>query len=257
MIKVLISKYDYIFYPIVLVILMLLGWDVSIRIFDIPQYLLPSPSSVVLSMNSDLLYHSWITLQESLYGFLIANFLGFCVAVLFVHYRPIELSFFPLAIALKTTPLVALAPLLVVWLGTGMSSKVVASALICFFPVLINSIKGLRSIDSESLELFKTYKASKKEIFWKLRLPTSLPYVMSALKISSSLSIVGAIVGEFVGANAGLGYVVLVSSYHIDTDIMFSAIISAALIGLIFFFILDYADKKLIFWHQEEKNNAM
>ncbi|PCM43250.1 ABC transporter permease [Marinobacter sp. ANT_B65] len=244
-------RYDALLYPLVFISLLLVAWEVSVDIFKIPAYMLPAPSDVLDAMDSDLINHTWVTLQETLWGFLIANIAGFFVAVMFVHFRPVELSLFPVAIALKTTPLVALAPLLVVWLGTGMASKIAASALICFFPVLINSVKGLRSIDAESDELFRTYQASRREIFWKLRLPASLPYVMSALKISSSLAVVGAIVGEFVGANAGLGYVVLVSSYHLDTDVMFSAIFAAAFIGLTFFWILEAIDRHFIFWQQE------
>lgn len=245
------KRYDSLIYPVAFIGALLAAWELSIHAFEIPAYLLPAPTDVIDAVDVDLFKHSWITLQETFWGFLIANIAGFVVAVLFVHFRPIELGLFPAAIALKTTPLVALAPLLVVWLGTGMASKVAASALICFFPVLINSIKGLRAIEAEGDELFRTYQASRSEIFWKLRLPTSLPYVMSALKISSSLAIVGAIVGEFVGANAGLGYVVLVSSYHMETDVMFSAIFAAAFIGLAFFWILEAIDRHFIFWQLE------
>ncbi|GIQ70625.1 ABC transporter permease [Xylanibacillus composti] len=237
-------------YPLGFALVFVLLWELAVRALDIPLYLLPAPSSVIAAVDANLGSHMLVTLMEALVGFLIANVLGLLTAIIFVHSKPIEKGAFPLAIALKTTPLVALAPLLVVWMGTGYSSKVVASMLICFFPILVNSVKGLKAIEYEAWELFSTYKGSKWDMFWKLRLPTSLPYVMSALKISSSLAIVGAIVGEFVGANKGLGYVVLISSYHMDTPVMFSAILASAACGLLLFWTIAWIEKKLIFWQR-------
>ncbi|WP_435170696.1 ABC transporter permease [Paenibacillus glycanilyticus] len=239
-------------YPISFALGFILLWELAVRLFHVPVYLLPAPSAVIEVMDGSLSSHMLVTLTEALAGFVLANILGMITAVIFVHSKSIEKGAFPLAIALKTTPLVALAPLLVVWMGTGYSSKVVASMLICFFPILVNSVKGLKAIEHEAWELFSTYKGTKAEIFWKLRLPTSLPYVFSALKISSSLAIVGAIVGEFVGANKGLGYVVLVSSYHMDTPIMFSAIIASALCGLLLFWGISWLEKKIVFWQRAD-----
>ncbi len=240
-------------YPISFAIALLILWEIVVRVFSIPVYLIPAPTAVLAEINESLLSHALVTLFEALVGFVLANILGFLTAVIFVHSRPMERGMFPLAIALKTTPLVALAPLLVVWMGTGYLSKIVASMLICFFPILVNSVKGLKAIEHEAWELFSTYKGTKWDIFWRLRLPTSLPYVMSALKISSSLAIVGAIVGEFVGANEGLGYVVLLSSYHMDTPVMFSAIIASAACGLLLFWSISWLERKLIFWQRVDE----
>jgi NitT/TauT family transport system permease protein len=240
-------------YPIGFAACFLIIWELAVRTFAIPVYLLPAPTKIVSVIDVKLGSHMMVTLMEALVGFVLANILGFITAIIFVHSKPIEKGVFPLAIALKTTPLVALAPLLVVWMGTGYSSKVVASMLICFFPILVNSVKGLKAIEFEAWELFSTYKGTKWEIFWKLRLPTSVPYVLSALKISSSLAIVGAIVGEFVGANKGLGYVVLVSSYHMDTPIMFSAIAASAACGLVLFWTIGWFEKKFIFWQRVDE----
>ncbi|MGO4537363.1 ABC transporter permease [Paenibacillus sp. 2TAB19] len=247
------KKTKEIMYPVAFALGFILIWELAVRLFDIPVYLLPAPSAVLTVIDGSLASHMFVTLMEALIGFVLANILGMITAVIFVHSKPIEKGIFPLAIALKTTPLVALAPLLVVWMGTGYSSKIVASMLICFFPILVNSVKGLKAIEHEAWELFSTYKGTKLEIFWKLRLPTSLPYVFSALKISTSLAIVGAIVGEFVGANKGLGYVVLVSSYHMDTPIMFSAIIASALCGLVLFWGISWLEKKVVFWQRTDE----
>jgi NitT/TauT family transport system permease protein len=168
---------------------------------------------------------------------------------MFVRFRTLEQGLFPIAIAVKTTPIVAVAPLLVIWLGTGWWSKIVAVILICFFPVLVNAVKGLKAADAEYRELFQTLGATRSQEFRKLRIPYCLPYLFSALKISSSLAIVGAIVGEFVGATQGLGYLIMVSSAHLETATLFAAIAAAALAGIILFYVIGWAEERIIFWH--------
>jgi NitT/TauT family transport system permease protein len=218
-------------YPAVLLVVVVVAWQAAIRLLAVPEYLVPAPSAIAGAFEG-------------------ANVLALLAAIAFVYCPPLERSFFPFAIALKTTPLVALAPLLVIWLGTGLGSKVVASMLICFFPTLVNGVKGLKSVEREAAELFASYGATSFETFWRLRLPSSLPYVLSALKISTSLAVVGAIVGEFVGANQGLGYLVLVSSYHMETPAMFAAIVCAAAIGLTLFWAVGVIEARLVFWQK-------
>jgi NitT/TauT family transport system permease protein len=170
--------------------------------------------------------------------------------VAFAHSRTLEQGLFPIAIAIKTTPLVAIAPLLVLWMGTGLWSKVAAAALICFFPVLVNTVKGLKAADAEYFELFKSMNASRWKEFRKLRLPFCMPYLFAALKISSSLAVVGAIVGEFVGASSGLGYLILVSSSHLDTPILFTAIFASALTGIAMFHAINWIEARTVFWQK-------
>ena len=221
------------------------------RVLSIPQYLLPPPSAIavdfVSSINS-LLFHAAVTLWEAFLGFLLANALGVLVAIAFAYSKTLEKGLCPFAITLQTTPIIAIAPLLILWFGNGIASKVAAAAFIAFFPAIVNTTRGLKSIDNETLDLFKSLSASKWQIFSKLRFPTALPYIFSALKISTSLAVVGAIVGEFVGANKGIGYIILISSYHLEIVKLFSAVIAAALIGIIFFWIVSFIEKKVIFW---------
>jgi NitT/TauT family transport system permease protein len=191
-----------------------------------------------------------VTFSEALMGFVIASVLASAAALLFVRFRTLEKGFFPIAIALKTTPLVALAPLLVLWQGTGLWSKVTAASLICFFPVLVNTVKGLKAADAEYFELFKSLGASRPQEFGKLRIPFCLPYLFSALKISSSLAVVGAIVGEFVGATQGLGYLIMISSAHIETPTLFSAIFASAAAGLVLFYAIGAAERFVVFWQE-------
>ncbi len=239
--------------PILFFVGILLVWQILVLLFNIPEYLLPKPTSIIseiITNFSSLLTHTGITMFEAIIGYIIANLIGFSVAVIFAHSKTIEKGFYPYAIALKTTPIIAMAPLLVLWFGTGLFSKIVAAALVCFFPILVNTVKGLGSVDSDALDLFKSYSASKWQIFTKLRFPNSLPYIFSALKISTGLAVVGAVVGEFVGASKGIGYVILVSSYHLETTTMFAAIIMSALAGVLFFWLISILEKKFIFWEE-------
>ena len=177
--------------PLVFFVLLTCVWEAGVYCFHIPKYLLPAPSLVATTLVAGLpvfLRHAAITITESLAGFLIANILAFVLAVIFAHSKAAERAILPCAIGLKTTPIVALAPLLVLWLGTGIISKIAASALVSFFPMLVNATKGLESIEPEAMELFDSLSASPWQIFVKLRLPSCLPLVFSALKISSSLS---------------------------------------------------------------------
>ena len=244
-------------FPILFFVTILATWEIFVMIFAIPEYLLPKPtkiiSEIILNFNS-LLRHTIITMIEVFFGFLIGNVLGFLGAVIFAHSKTIEKGLYPYAIALKTTPILAIAPLLVLWFGTGMISKIVAAAVVCFFPILVNTVKGLKNIDDEYLDLLRSFSASKYQIFTKLRLPNSLPYIFSALKISTGLAVVGAIVGEFVGAKEGIGFVILISTYHLETATMFAAIIMSALGGILFFYLINLIERKIIFW-QKTKNS--
>jgi len=239
--------------PLLFIAMALVLWEIVVRVLHVPAYLLPAPTAILAAVDLDLLRHLLVTLAEAFIGFAIASALAFTAALLFAHSPTMERGLFPIAITLKTTPLVAIAPLLVLWMGTGWWSKIAAAALISFFPVLVNTVKGLKAADAEYFELFRSMHASAWQEFTKLRIPYCLPYLSSALKISSSLAIVGAIVGEFVGATQGLGYLIMVSSAHLETDALFSAIFAAALAGIALFHLLGWAERRLIFWRRLEE----
>jgi NitT/TauT family transport system permease protein len=228
-------------------------WQTSCVVFSIPQFLLPTPLSIaqeIAANHRDLLFNTWITCQEAALGFLIANILALALAVCMVYIKNLDKAVMPIAIALKTTPIVAMAPLLLLWFGTGMLPKIMAAALICFFPVLVNSIKGFNALLENEEDLFRIYSASKTQLLLKLRFFRAAPFIFSALRISSSLAIVGAIIGEFVGANHGIGYVILVSSYHLETVRMFAALVMAAVAGVVFYGIISLFDRKILTWVQ-------
>ncbi len=238
--------------PLAFGLLLLVAWQALVMILHIPEYLLPAPTAIAATFDRALAVSFAVTFVEAFAGFLIASVLAFAIATLFVRFRTLEDGLFPIAIAVKTTPIVAIAPLLVIWLGTGWWSKIVAAILICFFPVLVNTVKGLKAAHLEYRELFETLGASQGQEFRKLRIPYCLPYLFSALKISSSLAVIGAIVGEFVGATQGLGYLIIISSAHLETATLFSAIIAAAFAGIAMFYVIGFAERRLIFWSSGE-----
>lgn len=239
--------------PILVSFGVLVIWEFVISITNYPEYLLPRPSvifSALVANFDSLLYHTGITLFEAVVGFVIANILAFFIAVIFTHSKIIEAGFRPFVVALQTTPIIAMAPLLVLWFGSDIGSKIAAAALVSFFPTIVNGVKGLETIDEDALDLFKSFSATRRQIFAKLRLPNSLPFFFQALKTSATLSVIGAIVGEFVGANRGIGYIILTSTYHMETVKMFTAIIMSAAAGMLFYGIVSIIEKKIVFWQK-------
>ena len=236
-------------YPGLFTVLLVGAWGAAIRVFRIPDYLLPAPyrvAQLVIIHFELFIAESAITLEEAILGFLLGASCGFVSAVVFFYSRPVELAIYPYAIALKTIPLVAVAPLLTIWFGTGLLGKVVMASLLCYFPVLVNTALGFRSVDRLQLAYFRSLAASPVQTFLLLRLPACLPYLFSALRISCTMSLVGAIVAELTGSNRGLGYQILASSYRLDTPRVFAAILCSGIIGIAFFGLIVLIERSVI-----------
>lgn len=204
------------------------AWELWVRAKDVPAYIMPPPSAVVLRLivDAELLgEHAAVTLSEILLGFAVGSGFGFVCACLMGYSRTAERAIFPFVVSSQTFPKEALAPLLLVWLGFGIAPKVAVSALICFFPVVVNGVRGLTSVDPLALDLFRSLSATPLQVLIKLRLPHSLPYFLAALKMAVTLSVIGAVVGEFVGASAGLGYLIQVANSQLATDLTFAALL--------------------------------
>jgi ABC-type nitrate/sulfonate/bicarbonate transport system permease component len=234
-----------------LVTLAFLQW--AVPALGVPGFILPTPHAVLRSLvdpEHDLLLHFGITALESLGGLSLGGLAGFLVAVAFVHVPPLEKAFYPWVVVLQTIPLVAIAPLLVLWFGNGMLSRVVMSAIFAFFPILVNSVRGMRQADPATRELLHSYGASPWQLFWTVRLPNCLPFLFSGLKIGSTLAIIGAIVGEFAGASQGLGFVITVSTYYVDTSRTFAAVLCASLLGIGLYLLLQILEHHLVFWQK-------
>lgn len=226
-------------------------WQAIDILLEVPPYILPSPAEILSEVAErfpQLLRELGWTMVEAVGGFLLGSGLAFLTATVFVHVRLVERSLYPWAVVLQTVPIIAIAPLLTIWFGFGLSPKIVIAAIICFFPMLVNSTRGLRTISPQALELMRVLSASRRDIFLRLRLPSSLPYVFSGLKVASTLSVIGAIVAEFTGADRGVGYLVVAASYRIDTRLMFAGITLSSAAGILFFNLISGLERLLLRW---------
>ena len=224
--------------PVVVIVFLLLTWEGTVRLAGVPPYILPPPSSILgvcVTSFDALVSDLAVTAIEAVLGFLLGSTVAYAVAMCFIHRPQVERAFYPLAIAMKAVPVIAISPLLIIWCGNGLLSKVVMAALVSFFPVMVNMVTGLKQIDADAFDLFRLLSATRLQTTLHLRIPASLPYLFSSLKVASSLAVVGAIVAEFAGADKGLGYAILVASYRLETAQMFASIFYLALLGLAFF----------------------
>ena len=228
-------------------------WEAWVRLRDVPEYLVPAPSAVVSRMAGDPAFFAregLVTLQGALAGFALGSAVAVVLAILMAHSRFLEKSIFPLAILVKVTPIVAIAPLLAIWFGFGMVPKVFIAGLIAFFPVMVNGLLGFRSVNAGALELLQSLAASRLEVFIKLRLPSSLRYLFAAFKVSIPLSVIGAVVAEWFSGDRGLGRVIQVANNNLDLDTAFGAVFSLAILGIGLYLLTAALERRLLFWHE-------
>jgi len=243
----------------IVVFLLAIGiWKGLTSLFHIPSFLLPPPEDVFfeyisLLMNGLLLKHTYVTLYETITGFLAGAAIGMLLGYPLAKSRKLERILSPYIVAAQTAPKIALAPLIVIWLGFGLSSKFFLVALIVFFPIFVNMITGMRSVDINLLELMKSTGASKFDIFKKIEMPSSLPMLFAGFKTGITLAVIGAVVGEFVGANAGLGYLTIYAAGLMDTTQVFVAILQLTVLGIVLYALVSFIGKKLMPWHEIEE----
>lgn len=242
--------------PLVLVVLVG-AWEGIVQGWRIPEFLVPAPSAVGRALVSGLssrlyLEHFWITFYESLLGFLIAAAGGIAFGTVIAQFRLVERTLYPYLVALQTLPKIAIAPLLIVWLGFGLASKVVIAALVAFFPILVNVIVGLKTVDAGKLDLMRSLDASRWQTFRLVALPNALPFVFAGLDIAIVFSVLGAIVGEFVGSQRGLGNLIL--QFHTSLDIagMFAVLILLAALGVGLHLVIQAIQRRVIFWAEAD-----
>jgi NitT/TauT family transport system permease protein len=222
-------------YPMAAVLILCLIWDASVVGFGVSPLILPRPLDVIRALvkyRADIFHHSLITLLESLAGFILAALAGMACAMIFVVSPKVAEAFYPILLAIKMIPLIALAPLVVVWFGTGFASKVIMSAVVSFFPVLVNGLQGLQSVGPDLYDIFSSLSAERWQILWKLRLPSAIGYMFAGLRVSVVFSLIGAMVAEFIGASNGIGYFIKSASYYSSSDSMMAGILATAMIGL-------------------------
>jgi NitT/TauT family transport system permease protein len=245
--------------PVVVGILAILAWDIFVRVTKMPPYLLPGPFLVLQTLISDwnTLFPSLIiTLQITIAAFVAAVVSGLLVAILFTQSKWIERSFFPYAVILQTTPIVAIAPLIIIWLkNSTFAALVVCAWIVAFFPIVSNTTLGLNSVDHNLSNVFQLYRASRWQTLLYLRLPAAMPYFLGGLRISGGLALIGAVVAEFVagtgGARSGLAYQILMASYNLQIPRMFAALFLTTALGVIIFVLLTLlSDFLLRSWHE-------
>jgi NitT/TauT family transport system permease protein len=229
-------------------------WEGLVRAAGVPHYFLPPPSVVVLLLfrqGTMILGHSAITFVEIVVGFLMGGALGAALAVAIHLYEPLRRTILPSLVALQSIPKVALAPLIVVWFGLGVTAKILMVILFCFFPVLMNMIGGLNRVEPLMLDLMGTYKANRWQTFRKVELPNCLPSVFDGLKVAMPLALIGAIVAEFTSAERGLGYLIQVASSQFDTPLTFGALFVLTVIALALFSFIRMAERRVVPWSAE------
>jgi NitT/TauT family transport system permease protein len=233
-------------------------WEWVVRQWSVPAFIAPAPSAVARSLVAGMqsgvyLDHFWVTLGEALSGFAIAAVSGIALGAIIAQFRLLERTVYPYLVALQTLPKIAIAPLIIVWAGFGLSSKVIIAALVAFFPVLVNVIVGLKTIDQGKLELMRSLRASRWQIFRLVTFPNALPFVFAGLDIAVVFSVLGAIVGEFVGAQRGLGNLILQFNVTLDIAGVFAVLVLLAGLGIALHLIMQAVQRRVIFWAQPEE----
>jgi NitT/TauT family transport system permease protein len=242
--------------PLVTLALLVLAWHVATRIFDWPRWLVPSPVDVWNALREEreiLPGHFGRTLYETLAGFGLAILGGIPLAVAIAYSRFLERTIYPVLLALNAVPKIAIAPILILWMGFGVGPKVVVTLLLCIFPIVISTATGLKSTPPELVELVRSLDASPLQSFVKLRFPASLPHVFVGLKVAISLAVIGAVIGEFVGAEKGLGHVIIASGANVNTSLAFAAMVLLALMSIVLFYALVAVERLLVPWARYEE----
>jgi NitT/TauT family transport system permease protein len=237
--------------PLLTLLGLVVAWQIVVVAFRVPEYLLPAPSGIVSALATEwrmLAFHTWVTLYEILWGFALAVVVGVPLAMLIVASPAFERSVYPLLVASQSVPKIAIAPLLIFWAGIGIFPKVLVAFAIAFFPVVIDTVAGLRAVEPEMLHLARSMGAGERKIFLKIRLPSALPNIFAGVKVAVTLAVVGAVVGEFIQADQGLGYVLQQATAVLNTRLGFAAILILAVIGIVLFVAVELLERWLTPW---------
>jgi NitT/TauT family transport system permease protein len=232
---------------------LLLAWQILVPALGIRPFIIPTPLDIGTALvrgfaSGSYLSDLGVTLMELLGGFAIAVVGGICMGALIVEVRMIERVVYPLIVAVQSLPKIALAPLMLMWIGFGLSSKIAMAALVAFFPMLVNTIAGLRSADRDMNQLFRSLRASRLQVLWHLRLPAAAPFIVAGLDVAFVFALLGAIVGEFVGASSGLGYAIMQLQFQLDTPGVFAILVILSLTGLMGHLVIGEVGRRIAFW---------
>jgi NitT/TauT family transport system permease protein len=240
--------------PLIFFAALLALWEVLVRTTKIPDFILPPPMDLYTALTANvyvIAIHSGVTFAEAVGGFALSFILGVGFAISVVYSRHLQNTIYPLIVILYAMPKSALAPLMVIWIGYGLLSKMSIAFLVAFFPIVVNTVVGLKEVELELLDLARINRASQFDIFTKIRLPNSLPYLFAGIKVAIILSVTGAIVAEFVAANQGLGYLIMQALYSLDTALTLVILLILALLSLGLFVMVQVLQRKIAPWSSE------
>jgi ABC-type nitrate/sulfonate/bicarbonate transport system permease component len=244
-----------------IVLALLSVWEGYVRLFEVQKWLLPAPSviAVTLVTSRELLYgHTVVTFLEVVIGFALSLLCGVVLACGMAFSRTLERALYPFVIASQTIPIIVIAPLLLVWVGYGLTPKVIVVALIGFFPIVVNMVDGLKSVDPDVISLMRTLGANRWQIFVKVQVPASLPYLFSGARVAMAVSVIGAVIGEWVGSSQGLGYLMIRSKPQFLTERIFAAIVVLSVMGIALFGLVGVVEKLAIpWWHNEQRQRSL
>lgn len=252
MVRKLLSRQEIYLVPGLFIVVVLI-WENLINILEVKETILPTPSrigeAILFQVQSSFFWSNlWVTAVEAIYGFIAATIFAIISGTFISQIKIVEKTVLPYLVGFQAIPKVALAPIFVIWFGFGQTSKVVMAATIAFFPILINIIEGLKSADADRIRMLRVFGASRFQIFKKVQVPSAMPFFFAGLDVGILLAILGAVVGEFIGSQAGLGNMVLVSQYNFETPTMFAILIALSLMGIFAHLIVKAFQRKFAFW---------
>jgi NitT/TauT family transport system permease protein len=230
---------------------LLLVWWALVEIFHVKPFIAPAPQVVARTFYDKfgmLMANLAPTAVEAVGGFMLGNFAAIVTAAVFVHSRSLDQAFFPAAVLINSIPVVAKAPILVLLLGNGLAPKIAIAGIICYFPTLVNMVRGLQAVSPQAMELMHVLSASRREVFFKLRVPTSLPFLFSALKIATSTATVGAIVGEWIGSQVGIGALIIQATYNFDAALLYATVLCGSAFSVLFFLLVRTVEQLVVRW---------
>lgn len=232
-------------------VVLLLGWELAVRLLGVATWILPAPSAIALAgwqWAPELVRHSLVTLRETVIGFVLALALSLPIAALLTFNVIARRILYPILLGLQSVPKVALAPLIILWFGFSEWPKILIVILVCFFPILVNVVAGLESVPRTMLDLMRSLGASKRTVLIRLRIPSALPSLFTGCKVAVTFAVIGAVIGEFVSAQEGLGYMILMSSAQSQTPVAFAAILVLTAMSVVLFYTIELAEKRTIAW---------
>ncbi len=236
---------------LLLIVGILACWQGIVSLWQLPEFVLPAPAGIyriLVNQQGILAQAAWVTAREIVLGVVLSSLVGVAMALFIARFQLVGKAIYPLMVLFQNVPKIALAPLFILWFGYDLAPKLLLIVVMAFFPVALNMLMGLRAADPNLMALLRSVGAGRTEIMWRVQIPNSLPYLMSGLKIAVTLSVIGAIVGEFAGASAGLGYLIQFASTQMETNLVFAALVEISLLGMVFYYAVELIEWRYLSW---------